>query len=143
MPAGIQRNFEGASRVTSAKGLLVAATISAAFLLALAAEAQKLPSPADHDWMKTWIPVHCCVTNNCCFEISAREVASRGNDEWTILATGQVRPRTDWSPDGKYYRCACDLSDGQWIVHQGASTRCLFVPMQSVSPARTKRTPQG
>jgi hypothetical protein len=83
-------------------------------------------------WLLTWIPVACCVTNDCCWEIDERELTSLPNDEWQIRSTGQVLKRTDWSPDGKFYRCACDLNSltGQWIRHQGANTRCLFVPMR-------------
>ena len=50
-----------------------------------------------------------------------------------LVATGQVRKRTDWSPDGKFYRCACDYNEGHWVKHQGAFTRCVFVPLRSAS----------
>ncbi len=86
-------------------------------------------------WLLSWIPATCCVTNDCCWEISEREVRPLPNDEWQVLATGQIRKRTDWSPDGKFYRCACDYdqSDRHWVRHQGANTRCLFVPMRSAA----------
>lgn len=85
-------------------------------------------------WLLSWIAPICCVTNDCCWQISANEVRPMPNDSWEVRATGQVVKRKDWSPDGKYYRCACDYDsvDKQWIRHQGANTRCLFVPMQSV-----------
>jgi hypothetical protein len=86
----------------------------------------------DNSWLRQWIPIHCCVTNQCCWEITPKEVQSLDGDKWEVLATGQVLKRTNWSPDGKYYRCACDLVDGQWIRHLGANTRCIFPPMQSV-----------
>jgi hypothetical protein len=46
-----------------------------------------------------------------------------------------VRHRTDWSPDGKFYRCACDYDSGKgkWVRHQGANTRCVFVPLRSAA----------
>lgn len=79
-----------------------------------------------------WIPATCCVTNDCCWEISERELKSLPDDEWEVRSTGQVRKRTAFSPDGKFYRCACDYDNNekQWIRHQGANTRCLFVPMR-------------
>jgi hypothetical protein len=75
----------------------------------------------------------CCVTNDCCWEISERELRQLPDDEWEVVSTGQIRKRTDWSPDGRYYRCACDYSQakGKWIRHQHANTRCIFVPMRS------------
>jgi len=82
-------------------------------------------------WLLTWIPVPCCVTNDCCWQISESEVRPVSGDQWEILATGQVQQRTGWSPDGKFYRCACDFAEGHWIKHQGAHTRCLFVPLRS------------
>lgn len=83
-------------------------------------------------WLKTWIPATCCVTNDCCWEITESELNSLPGDNWQIKSTGQVRKRTDWSPDGKFYRCACDYdaASRQWIKHQGANTRCIFVPLR-------------
>jgi hypothetical protein len=82
-------------------------------------------------WLKSWIPATCCVTNDCCWEISPQEVRSLPDDEWEIRSTGQIVKRKDWSPDGRYYRCACDYDnvDKVWNRHQGANTRCLFVPL--------------
>jgi hypothetical protein len=82
-------------------------------------------------WLLTWIPPTCCVTNDCCWEVSERELRPVQGDRWEVLATGQVLPRSAWSPDGRFYRCACDLAEGKWIKHQGANTRCLFVPLRS------------
>jgi hypothetical protein len=78
------------------------------------------------------IPATCCVTNDCCWEITASEVKSLPDDNWEVRSTGQVRKRTAYSPDGRYYRCACDYdaASRHWIKHQGANTRCVFVPMQ-------------
>lgn len=83
-------------------------------------------------WLLSWIPATCCVTNNCCWEVSSRELRPLPDDEWLIRSTGQVRKRTGWSPDGKFYRCACDYdsADKHWVKHQGANTRCIFVPQQ-------------
>jgi hypothetical protein len=91
-----------------------------------------LPDPVTHGWLRTWIPVHCCVTNNCCFSVSAADVEPMPEDSWKIRATGQVLGRTNWSPDGRWWRCACDNIDGKWVVHTNANTRCIFPPMQSV-----------
>ena len=86
-------------------------------------------------WLLTWIPANCCVTNDCCWEVSERELRPLSNDNWEVISTGQVRKRTDWSPDGKFYRCACDqdTTTGRWIRHQGANTRCIFVPMRTAA----------
>lgn len=83
-------------------------------------------------WLLSWIPATCCVTNDCCWEISERELRSLADDHWEVRSTGQVRKRTAYSPDGKFYRCACDYDGASkhWIKHQGANTRCIFVPMR-------------
>lgn len=89
-------------------------------------------------WLLSWIPATCCVTNDCCWEISESELRPLPGDEWEVRSTGQVRKRTDWSPDGKFYRCACDYDSASksWVKHQGANTRCIFVPMRSVENFR-------
>jgi hypothetical protein len=86
-------------------------------------------------WLLSWIPATCCVTNDCCWEISESELRALPDDHYEVRATGQVRKRTDWSPDGKTYRCACDhdKDSNSWVRHQGANTRCLFVPMRSAT----------
>lgn len=83
-------------------------------------------------WLMSWIPATCCVTNDCCWEISERELRSLPDDEWEVRSTGQVRKRTAYSPDGKFYRCACDYDNVNktWVRHQGANTRCIFVPQR-------------
>lgn len=85
------------------------------------------------EWLLSWIPATCCVTNKCCWQVSEGELRSLPEDNWLIKSTGQVRKRTAWSPDGKFYRCACDYdpSSQHWVRHQGANTRCVFVPMRS------------
>lgn len=105
--------------------------ILAIVLLIHAARAEEYHS---NPWLKSWIPTTCCVTNDCCWEIQERELISLPNDEWEVRSTGQVRKRTGWSPDGKFYRCACDYDnvDKHWVRHQGANTRCLFIPMRSM-----------
>jgi hypothetical protein len=86
-------------------------------------------------WLLSWIPAYCCVTNDCCWEVAEKDLDSLPDDKWQVKATGQVRERTNWSPDGKFYRCACDYDSGAgvWIRHIGANTRCLFVPMRSAA----------
>ncbi len=84
-------------------------------------------------WLLSWISASCCVTNDCCWQISESELRAMPGDKWEVRSTGQVRERTDWSPDGKFYRCACDYdsADRHWVRHQGANTRCIFVPMRT------------
>jgi hypothetical protein len=86
----------------------------------------------EQDYLRSFIPVTCCVTNRCCWQIGERELTPLADDRWLVNSTGQVVPRTGWSPDGRFYRCACDYdpSQGAWIRHQGAHTRCIFVPMR-------------
>jgi hypothetical protein len=117
-------------RLAVFSGFVVAAC--AALLIAGVAVARDYHS---NPWLLSWIPATCCVTNDCCWEISEREVKALPDDEWQVVSTGQVRKRTDWSPDGKFYRCACDYDQASkhWIKHQGANTRCLFVPMRSAA----------
>jgi len=105
--------------------------------VALAEEYHSNPS------LLSWIPATCCVTNDCCWEISERELRPLPEDQWEVRSTGQVRKRTGWSPDGKFYRCACDYDNDtkHWIKHQGANTRCIFVPMRTVSASFPKHRP--
>lgn len=115
-------------RPSIASGVVLAALIVLAISgIAVAEDHHSNP------WLLSWIPATCCVTNDCCWEISEREVRSLPDDQWEIRSTGQVRRRTGWSPDGKFYRCACDYdqSGTHWVRHQGANTRCLFVPMRT------------
>lgn len=89
----------------------------------------------------SWIPSHCCVTNDCCWEITSDEIRhiTKGN-RWRVLSTDQTLGRYDsgeqwtwnWSRDGKHYRCACDhdAASNSWVRHQGAHTRCLFIPQR-------------
>jgi hypothetical protein len=83
------------------------------------------------DNCRGFISTTCCCTNDCCWEIAASEAQPLSRDRWLIKATGQIVNRTGFSPDGKYYRCACDRDSttGKWIRHQGAQTRCLYTPM--------------
>lgn len=110
--------------------------IFGALLIALALLGYVIAAQAEgrhsNPWLLSWIPATCCVTNDCCWEISERELRSLPNDEWEVRSTGQVRKRTGWSPDGKFYRCACDYANAEknWVRHQGANTRCLFIPQR-------------
>jgi len=116
------------SRLARALGLAALAGLTIAGV-ALAGEYHSNP------WLLSWIPATCCVTNDCCWEISERELRPLPDDEWEVRSTGQVRKRTAYSPDGKFYRCACDYDnvDKHWVKHQGANTRCIFVPMRSAA----------
>lgn len=124
----------------------IVAMALAAFVLA-SIVATVLATDAPHHsnpWLLSWIPATCCVTNDCCWEISERELRSLPDDEWEVRSTGQVRKRTAFSPDGKFYRCACDYDNDRkvWNRHQGANTRCIFVPMRSASaPVAAKTYP--
>jgi hypothetical protein len=116
-----------------------------AVITALAVAGVALAGDDNHSnpWLLSWIPATCCVTNDCCWEVSERELRSLPDDEWEVKSTGQVRKRTGWSPDGKFYRCACDYDnvDKHWVKHQGANTRCIFVPMRSAAASFPKQRP--
>ncbi len=120
---------EASPRLPRLTSLLVAAafTVLAIASVALAGEYHSNP------WLLSWIPATCCVTNDCCWQVTESELKSLPDDNWEVMSTGQVRKRTDWSPDGKFYRCACDFDSESrhWIKHQGANTRCIFVPMRT------------
>ena len=111
------------------RGAVLAAALAAALMLGGAALAHHSDL---HNYLLSWIPASCCVTNDCCWEIQSSEVQPLPNDRWLIRASGQVVTRTAWSPDGKYWRCACDPGPGvgQWTRHDKARTNCLFVPAQ-------------
>jgi hypothetical protein len=97
----------------------------------LKADYAKIRSHDDEtqQWLLSWIPSTCCVTNRCCFQIKSSDVQAMPDDHWLILDSGQVLKRTDWSPDGNYWRCACDSEKGAWVVRPQARTRCLYIPM--------------
>lgn len=97
-------------------------------IAALAIHIQYHSNPALLDW----IPATCCVTNDCCWQITKSELKALEGDRYEVLSTGQIRSRTAFSPDGRYYRCACDYDapSKSWIRHQGANTRCIFVPFE-------------
>ena len=122
------------SRISRVVGLAALAALTIAGV-AIAGEYHSNP------WLLSWIPATCCVTNDCCWEVSERELRSLPDDEWEVRSTGQVRKRTAYSPDGKFYRCACDYDnvDKHWIKHQGANTRCIFVPMRSAAASFFRR----
>ncbi len=128
-PAG---KFLRLPRVSFNATTALLAAVLVTFAVAGVALAQQAPYHSN-PWLLSWIPASCCVTNDCCWEVSERELRPLENDNWEVVSTGQVRRRTDWSPDGKFYRCACDFSDAKWVKHQGAFTRCIFVPLRSAS----------
>ena len=116
------------SRESASLGAAFAALV--ALLVAGAAIAEGFHS---NPWLLSWIPPTCCVTNDCCWEITESEVRPVSGDSWEIAfhrastaALGLVARRPLLSlrmrPHG-----------GKWIKHQGANTRCLFVPMRSVA----------
>lgn len=95
-------------------------------------------SADDQGYMLSWIPSTCCVTNQCCWSIPEKEVTALADGSYKINSTGQIARKTPAngearlgdSPDQKFYRCACDYDNSTqtWIKHQGANTRCLFIP---------------
>ena len=84
------------------------------------------PTPGEAKDIERWIPIQCCRSARCCFKINAADLTPISKDKWIVNATQQVRDRTDWSQDGKVWRCACDMIDGKWTVHLMANTRCVF-----------------
>ena len=92
------------------------------------AKAQTPATPSEQAELLKWIPHSCCVTANCCFEIPASEIQPVDPDgnEWVIRATGERIARTKWSEDGKFYRCACEMRDGQFVIDLKDRTRCII-----------------
>lgn len=98
---------------------------------------------ADQAYMLSFIPTSCCVSNECCWEITEKDVTGLPSGDYIINATGQRMSSTKGmegntvgalkiSPDQKFYRCACDCqledNDCIWIKHDKANSRCLFIP---------------
>src|SRR3972149_618239 len=59
-------------------------------------------------YLRSWIAERCCVTNDCCFEVAPGTVEALPDGRFLVVASGQVIARTGWSPDEKFWRCACD-----------------------------------
>jgi hypothetical protein len=113
--------------------ILLAVAPSVAYFSLVFALGSARGDEVTQQYMLSWIPATCCVTNQCCWQVQESELRSLPDDNWEVRSTGQVRKRTAYSPDGRFYRCACDydVSSRQWIRHQGANTRCVFVPMRT------------
>ena len=129
--AALETVADGGPSARRPRGAAIAgAIVFTAFAIVSVALAGEYHS---NPWLLSWIPATCCVTNDCCWQVTESEFKALPDDNWEILSTGQVRKRTDWSPDGKFYRCACDYdaASRHWIRHQGANTRCIFVPMRT------------
>jgi hypothetical protein len=96
------------------------------------------PSPLMPDrqaydaFYRSFVPASCCFTSTCCYEIKPEDVVDLGNDQYRIVASGQVVTRKGYSPDGAWHRCACDIDysgpQTTWRIHPQADTRCLFTP---------------
>jgi hypothetical protein len=86
---------------------------------------------ADHNELLSWIPPSCCVTNDCCFPVEPGTVEAVDQNNYRVIASGQIIPRTGWSMNGRFMRCACDFIDGAWKVHPKAFTRCIYPPLPS------------
>lgn len=100
------------------------------------------PKYKDHSnpWLLTWIPAVCCVTNDCCFEIKERDLEPLPDYHWKIKATGQVRKQRDFSPDGKYYLCACNYvqmgDKSRHVQSLSGHFYCLFAARRSAQLPR-------
>lgn len=129
VPETTEAAFEPQLPSPRAASFLAAVMFAAIAIVGVAVAGEYHSNP----WLLSWIPATCCVTNDCCWQVTESELKSLPDDNWEVVSTGQVRKRTDWSPDGKFYRCACDydVASRHWIRHQGANTRCLFVPMRT------------
>ena len=85
------------------------------------------PTPAEAADIKTWIPLTCCWSNNCCRKVKPSALTPLDRDHYRVEASGQSVTRTGWSRDGNTWRCTCDQDDsGKWVVHLRANTRCIF-----------------
>jgi hypothetical protein len=84
------------------------------------------PTAAEAEDIKTWIDATCCRTSGCCRKVRPSALHPLNRDQYQVVASGQVVPRTGWSRDGQTWRCACDLVEGRWVVHLLANTRCVY-----------------
>lgn len=85
------------------------------------------PTPEEARDIATWIDRNCCWSNNCCRKVKPTALHPLSRDQYRVVATGQIVPRTDWSRDGNTWRCTCDQNEeGRWVVHLKANTRCIF-----------------
>ncbi len=111
------------------------AMIAVALLLQAysAAMAEELIPPTAEEAadIATWIPAACCRTNNCCRKVHESALIALPQNQIRVRSTGQVIGGTGWSQDKNTWRCACDLIEGQWVVHPAANTRCVFDHPQS------------
>ena len=57
----------------------LALAVTTAFAIASVAIAGEYHS---NPWLLSWIPATCCVTNDCCWEVSEQELRSLPDDEW-------------------------------------------------------------
>jgi hypothetical protein len=120
----------------SRRAWLAAMVTGALALVALVTVTITAAQSADgySDFFENFLPKECCWTNRCCFRIDRSDVVDLGEDKFRVQATGQVVRRKAYSPDGEYYRCACDyehrIGGGKYVVHPKANTRCLAVPFQ-------------
>lgn len=110
--------------------LLFAAGAGLFLALAAPAAAQTLPTAAENAELRKWIPASCCVTNNCCFKVEVRDMTPLPDGYYRVVASGQIIRRTEYSQDGNFWRCACDMIEGKWVVHPKAHTRCVFPPLE-------------
>lgn len=124
---------EASPHVPAAPPRIASIFVAAGFAVLAIASVALAGEYHSNPWLLSWIPATCCVTNDCCWQVTESELKSLPDDNWEVISTGQVRKRTDYSPDGKFYRCACDFdaASRHWIRHQGANTRCIFVPMRT------------
>ena len=103
--------------------------IALAFTL-FSAAAFGLDGFAYQAFYSSFAPFNCCWSSRCCWAIAPQEVEDLGGGIFRIVASSQIVPRTGYSPDGRYHRCACDRQPdfSTWQVWPGARTRCLFTP---------------
>lgn len=84
-----------------------------------------------------WISVSCCCSNGACREVQPGEVEQIGENLYLIVPTGEKIPRTGWSKDGTFIRCAYKRGSyghglgGGWLVGPQYETSCLFPPAPS------------
>ena len=87
---------------------------------------------SNYEFYSTFVPRHCCFTNDCCYPVKENDLEDLGNGQYKIKSSGQIVARTGYSPDGQYHRCSCDWNSntGTWDKTPEAHTRCLFIPYQ-------------
>lgn len=107
-------------------------TILLLLAFVVAAAAQEIPDLSRYPNCRGWISGRCCCTQGACREVTEDEVKQIGENLYLVIPTGERIPRTDWSKDGRFIRCAYKPGShgqgpgGGWLIGPEYPTSCLY-----------------